>query len=1404
MDHLLKDTSIDIDKKLLVCKNAFHISVSSEKDHSKENEAGSKESDKVLNKMRHAGLERISMHWLLDSLDIEVKPPTSPFDEETYKKEKQDREKIWSCLADICVLYPIFAQSTFFAIKSLPCEFILKSISEMIDSNTSTASKNTILNWILDFMFDSENINSALFRQPLFYNQVVSKLIAIINNRSSNDNSSQNHLGLKTIVEHYKMFLKHINGRIAEGGMVDLDSIEGNFLELVLPAISVGNVVENDDKHECSPTINVLSQELISEMFAKIVFRRENHVADWKDFLYCLTVADRKPSPKLDHIEKILHYCNQNLTKSDDVLNLLPVLFSALTKATEYMANTKQEDDSIRYTIKECAMFFIMCCRVLKIGPSESSKSSPIILDSSLAACKLPNLSVSEMKWNHRLEIFAKLLNIFSNFAPSSTIISIEFNTSEEDNLESTISMLMWLKLLLKNLIDNDTANLSVDILCCYNTYHKTNVIRALLSLESRVVEPLIGSILSHVLFDKRNMCKVPPIGSTLKGTGITCELSKSLFIKELLSTYGKLRQIPKLIAKLFICLQSKENREDAKSNEPGTKHLNFSVIKSMTSNDLECLGVHFNKLPSGQYIEVFKTFLYQMESVKVENLLSQADAESEYYKSIMQLANYLIPCFLENTSMADHSVPSPTKDKYLEMLKKMVDILCKFEANVELVKDILYSLYHLATLMQHYDCNSSKKAEFDYITSKLHPLTKNDENAGESQTSSFKRKSESNNSKDKKKRKTDTESPSKTNGGIDPVLQTDQSTNINRIVNQIENLGPKNCYIVSKAIIEWLKSTHNDGNNRSLSEMAPSWLLASVAENDLLQCGIIRVGVEIAEKYIFVSNSLPKNSLEMLRNLGVAASQNLQEKCEVIAEIKKASKEPGLDCCASNIYKIAHGIDILLSCDILEDNKSSQIRTYMEKEDKKSLLMIFGALLPLEHLRGNSELIVSMLLSFILISDTIENDSEFQKGLFTCLLKCWDTTFRHTNVLRYLNFGRLLRSICRAEGKLDWISTNNMNLSQAMRASSLGSLPVTSQLSKIGISLQSDSTKSNPLLDLNKDSIEVFCKALESYLDTNKTDDSQVKAISSNYNRQCAVILMQSIAKTLSSSVTNPKHGNQKNITQEKSIQSKYFEKLSSSFLVGLEHLYHSRHNRNSKTRDKVEEDIQFKYGNDFETTMLMIQGVTAYFSVYNIIDVTSRNQYGMAFPKQLEYLVNFTLTFIFSASKKNHINFGQIREHDIRQCFKFLQTICKNEDAILPLFRQDGSDAFTNQTVTIWKSLLTNNQSNQIKTLRCNTVAYRRTEEYENELIVTILSNTKEASSVREMIMCLLERLEHELNSSDFDNGTGANRLLGILQLLATVTVPVHEESSEESESFGEIRRTALEKAIVLLQVS
>ena len=206
------------------------------------------------------------------------------------------------------------------------------------------------------------------------------------------------------------MFLKHINGRIAEGGMVDLDSIEGNFLELVLPAISVGNVVENDDKHECSPTINVLSQKLISEMFAKIVFRRENHVADWKDFLYCLTVADRKPSPKLDHIEKILHYCNQNLTKSDDVLNLLPVLFNALTKATEYTANTKQEDDSIRYTIKECAMFFIMCCRVLKIGPSESSKSSPIILDSSLAACKLPKLSVSEMKWNHRLEIFAKLL----------------------------------------------------------------------------------------------------------------------------------------------------------------------------------------------------------------------------------------------------------------------------------------------------------------------------------------------------------------------------------------------------------------------------------------------------------------------------------------------------------------------------------------------------------------------------------------------------------------------------------------------------------------------------------------------------------------------------------------------------------------------------------------------------------------------------------------------------------------------------------------------------------------------------------------------------------------------------------------------------------------------------------
>ena len=125
-------------------------------------------------------------------------------------------------------------------------------------------------------------------------------------------------------------------------------------------------------------------------------------------------------------------------------------------------------------------------------------------------------------------------------------------------------------------------------------------------------------------------MCKVPPIGSTLKGTGITCELSKSLFIKELLSTYGKLRQIPKLIAKLFICLQSKDNREDAKSNEPGTKHLNFSVIKSLTSNDLECLGGHFNKLPSGQYIEVFKTFLYQMESVREKNLYLKPVPDSD------------------------------------------------------------------------------------------------------------------------------------------------------------------------------------------------------------------------------------------------------------------------------------------------------------------------------------------------------------------------------------------------------------------------------------------------------------------------------------------------------------------------------------------------------------------------------------------------------------------------------------------------------------------------------------------------------------------------------------------------------------------------------------------------------
>ena len=92
----------------------------------------------------------------------------------------------------------------------------------------------------------------------------------------------------------------------------------------------------------------------------------------------------------------------------------------------------------------------------------------------------------------------------------------------------------------------------------------------------------------------------------------VTCQVAKTQFITELFLTYSKLRQIPKLMAKFFLCLQSKEVA--ASEQQEPKKAYPFSSDNAFNANDLIICGSYISKLPYAQLIEVFKTFSYHLK----------------------------------------------------------------------------------------------------------------------------------------------------------------------------------------------------------------------------------------------------------------------------------------------------------------------------------------------------------------------------------------------------------------------------------------------------------------------------------------------------------------------------------------------------------------------------------------------------------------------------------------------------------------------------------------------------------------------------------------------------------------------------------------------------------------------
>jgi hypothetical protein len=406
---------------------------------------------------------------------------------------------------------------------------------------------------------------------------------------------------------------------------------------------------------------------------------------------------------------------------------------------------------------------------------------------------------------------------------------------------------------------------------------------------------------------------------------------------------------------------------------------------------------------------------------------------------------------------------------------------------------------------------------------------------------------------------------------------------------------------------------------------------------------------------------------------------------------------------------------------------------------------------------------------------------------------------------LWYLPFGKLLRAICKVE--------NSLNLGDEVKSYpmlSVGTsfqerLPLTSQLSKIGVSLQSSSLKSNPLLDLNEGTLENVCSALESFFDSKETKNSNSNLMQSD--AICAVILMQSIETHFKYVASNSKSATSKKLPQEKSKNIAYFNALSKSFLASLKQMKNLKQENVTNSAINADEDISKNKLNNFEKMIVMIRGASAYLTVQRQSEVTLDAKVLLSNThvahKRLKYLVDFALALISSIFEKATENDRKYTKLcDVKQCFGFLHIICKHQFEFLSQKEKSDNASNPNQIMVIWKSLLNSQFLNLFEEKDSSMALACIIEQYESELFETILSNTKDKLVFKDLVNTLLERLRSELKSKD-QNRPGFNRLINIIRILATVPITAIDEGSNEPENHSEIRRIALESTIELLQV-
>ena len=182
-------------------------------------------------------------------------------------------------------------------------------------------------------------------------------------------------------------------------------------------------------------------------------------------------------------------------------------------------------------------------------------------------------------------------------------------------------------------------------------TQTSVDCVRFLLQIHAGSLENQIGFLSALILFNV---------------DGVNIEN----YFQDLISTYFKLRQLPKLIAKIFIALEKPDFN---------------SEFKNLSPKCIDAFEDHICQLPFGQIFELWKSFNFHLKSKK---------------KIVVGFVDDLMSAFLRSVCLIDHKVPGITCQKIAEFIKQTHEILKESKNNfAETRKELI----ELALMLKKY-----------------------------------------------------------------------------------------------------------------------------------------------------------------------------------------------------------------------------------------------------------------------------------------------------------------------------------------------------------------------------------------------------------------------------------------------------------------------------------------------------------------------------------------------------------------------------------------------------------------------------------------------------------------------------------------------------------------------------